>query len=88
MDNIEKTKPAVGESNYDARSDRSLLYSMEVTTVAPPHHEPVDPAAACVWWDGSTVNVEVHNRLQSSVVTLYYTDTWHGAWQLVHVYNQ
>jgi len=27
MDNIEKTKPAVGESNYDARSDRSLLYS-------------------------------------------------------------
>jgi len=54
MDNIEKTKSAVGESNYDARSDRSLLYSMEVTTVAPPHHEPVDPAAACVWWDGST----------------------------------
>jgi len=26
MDNIEKTKPAIGESNYDARSDRSLLY--------------------------------------------------------------
>ena len=30
---------------------------MEVTTAAPLHQEPVEPAAACVWWDGNTVNV-------------------------------